>query len=181
MGIWLLGGVALALVSSCTATSEPESVAPSPDRSAVSWIEGYPVYEWTSVDEYVVAFRACLKDQGFDTFDPDEPWAGQQYGIDIPPGQDAAFQAADARCLEDLGLNPPPPETEESARALYDQAAAEHACLVEEGMTMPSAPTFERFWDDMRRSGWPAWSPYMDVKANPDYARASAACVQALS
>lgn len=181
---WLAIATVL-LATSCTATAGSErglteQSSPSPERSVVSWVEGYPVYEWTSEEEYWAAFRGCLESEGFGTFNAEEPWAGERFGIKVPPGQDAALELANHRCWADIGLNPPPPATQEAARTLYNKAVAEHKCLAAEGMTMPSIPTFEQFWDDMRRHGWPKWSPYMDAKANPDYARASAACVQAL-
>lgn len=171
---FLVSGVAVALLASCTSTpgsevepgtTEPVSVTASVDTSTTTGtvpessdptetilapITGYGDFSdvrYRDVD-WVFATELmirCARDQGVPVkLTPD----GE--GIDfmgVPPDQNAMAGAIVDACRAGLNIPDPVPVTREDVEKLYDHLVAMVPCLESFGLVIPEPPSKETFLD----------------------------------
>lgn len=128
------------------------------------------------MDEWVALSVGCFKDAGWDAVaTPDDPGGGL-FSVVIPPGQDDALLAVDAECALSIGTMPQAAVTEANARIAFDQAVIDHECLIEQGLSMPEAPSFEWYWGEYQRRQSPPWDPFVDATWDPNWRAAATEC-----
>lgn len=138
--------------------------------------EGQPTVFEGQMEEWVSLFVQCFLDAGWEArATPDDPFGGY-FTVVIPPGQDDALMAVDAECKRSVGTMPLPAIDEDNARVSFDQAVIDHGCLVDQGLSMPDAPSFEWYWSEYQRRQSPPWDPFVDATWDPDWRAAVTEC-----
>lgn len=139
-----------ALVTACTAANQgPGSPLPNATVAGASSIQD-------RVDERQALQLQCLEEAGF----PSSPAPMGGVRTRVPPGQEAAFDRASTRCLDEALAQVP--YIELSTADQYARLLHMAECLEGEGFDIPEVPS-EATWVD----GGKVWHPYGFVAGVP--------------
>lgn len=152
---WAFWMIVVSLAAAGCSGTEPETAVP------VAYTEpGWMADVRIQNEEYGRAGAACLRAEGV------EPSAENEFGViyrgdpnnpdaPIPAEIQAAYDAAVAICSEQV---PAPAFAANSPEVEYDRNLDVRACLIDQGYSMPEAPSRE-VWVEQFTAGEP-WNPY---------------------
>ena len=96
----------------------------------------------------------CLRDAGWNPrIEPDG-----SVNVEVPQGQEEQFETANKNCWSLVEMRTFDDYSHEERLDVYDGFLDLRHCIIEQGVDLPAAPSFQA-WVDMNG----VWSPYADV------------------